>query len=132
MADAMVLVADLTRGRMCDVVVMTIGVGDGTLIAEALALVGKGGRVVVTNGHPEHETTANISLSDLTIMEKSLLGSCFGSASMRSDIPKLIDLYRDGLLELDRLVTTTYELEELNQGYTDMHAGKNLRGVLVM
>jgi S-(hydroxymethyl)glutathione dehydrogenase/alcohol dehydrogenase len=131
-SEAHPLVAAITHGRMCDVVVMTIGVGDGRLIADALALAGKGGRVVVTNGHPEHETTASISLADLTIMEKSLLGSCFGSASIRSDLPKLIDLYLAGLLELDRLITTTYALEDVNQGYVDMHAGKNLRGVLVM
>lgn len=132
MTDALPLVTDLTAGRMCNVVVMTMGVGDGSVIADAMALTAKYGRVVVTNAHPQHETSINISLADLTIMEKSLLGSCFGSANARSDIPMLLDLYRSGQLDIDGLITRTYPLEEVNQGYADMHAGKNIRGVLVM
>ena len=44
----------------------------------------------------------------------------------------LLDLYRNGQLELDGLITRTYELENVNEGYADMHAGKNIRGVIVM
>lgn len=132
MTEAFQLIGELTAGRMCNVVVMTMGVGDGSVIAEAMALTAKYGRVVVTNAHPQRETSINISLADLTIMEKSLLGSCFGSANARSDIPMLLDLYRRGQLELDGLITRTYPLEDVNQGYSDMHAGKNIRGVLVM
>jgi NDMA-dependent alcohol dehydrogenase len=129
---ALALVTELTNGRMCDVVVMTMGVGDGTLIADAMALTAKYGRVVVTNAHPEHETSINISLADLTITEKSLLGSCFGSGNARSDIPMLLDLFRGGQLDLRGLVTRTYPLEDVNQGYADLKAGLNIRGVIVM
>jgi Zn-dependent alcohol dehydrogenase len=117
---------------MCNAVILTMGVGDGRLVADAMALTAKFGSVVVTNAHPEHETTVNLSLADLTIMEKQLVGSVFGSANARSDIPMLIDLYRSGQLDLDGLVTRTYPLEAVNEGYADMHAGKNIRGVLVM
>ena len=44
----------------------------------------------------------------------------------------LLGLYRDGLLDLDSMVTRTYPLEEINQGYQDLRDGKNIRGVLVM
>jgi Zn-dependent alcohol dehydrogenase len=44
----------------------------------------------------------------------------------------LLDLYRAGQLDLAGLVTRTYPLEEVNQGYADLKAGKNIRGVLVM
>jgi Zn-dependent alcohol dehydrogenase len=40
-------------------------------------------------------------------------------------------MYTDGKLKLDELVTRTYTLDTLNDGYADMHAGKNLRGVLI-
>ena len=130
--DALSVVTDVTEGRMCNVVIMTMGVGDGSLIADAMAITGKAGSVVVTNAHPQQETTVNLSLADLTIMEKKLLGSCFGSANARSDIPLLIDLYRRGQLELDGLITRTYPLEQVNDGYADLHAGKNIRGVLMM
>jgi Zn-dependent alcohol dehydrogenase len=111
---------------------MTMGVGDGSLIADAMAITAKFGTVVVTNAHPQQETTVNLSLADLTIMEKKLVGSCFGSANARSDIPMLLDLYRGGQLDLDGLITRTYSLEDVNVGYADMHAGKNIRGVIVM
>jgi NDMA-dependent alcohol dehydrogenase len=130
--DALDLVTDITDGRMCNVVVMTMGVGDGSLIADAMAITAKFGTVVVTNAHPQQETTVNLSLADLTIMEKKLVGSCFGSANARSDIPMLLDLYRNGQLDLDGLITRTYTLEDVNNGYADMHAGKNIRGVIVM
>lgn len=42
----------------------------------------------------------------------------------------LPSLYRRGKLHLDELVTQTYALEDINDGYADMHAGKNLRGVV--
>ncbi|MEI7548328.1 MAG: alcohol dehydrogenase, partial [Actinomycetota bacterium] len=45
--------------------------------------------------------------------------------------PKLMELYTQGQLDLDGMVTTTYPLEGVNQGYADMYAGKNIRGVLV-
>jgi S-(hydroxymethyl)glutathione dehydrogenase/alcohol dehydrogenase len=40
-------------------------------------------------------------------------------------------MYVDGKLKLDELVTRTYTLETINDGYSDMHAGRNLRGVLI-
>jgi S-(hydroxymethyl)glutathione dehydrogenase/alcohol dehydrogenase len=72
-----------------------------------------------------------MSLLDLTLMEKQLVGSLFGSGNPRADIPKLLGLYREGQLDLDNLVTKTYKLEEINEGYQDMRDGKNIRGVLV-
>jgi len=130
MADAVGLIADLTDGRMCGTVVLTMGVGDGSQIADAMALTAKSGTVVVTNAHPQQETTVALSLADLTIMEKRLVGSVFGGCNARTDIPMLIELYRTGQLDLSRLITRRYRLEDLNQGYADMHAGINIRGVL--
>jgi S-(hydroxymethyl)glutathione dehydrogenase/alcohol dehydrogenase len=43
----------------------------------------------------------------------------------------MLDLYNHGHLKLDELVTRHYSLDEVAQGYEDMHAGKNIRGVLV-
>src|SRR5436305_2057456 len=75
---ALPLITDLTWGRMANKVIMTMGVGDGTALAPALALAAKRGRVVITNVHPALETTANVSLLDLTLMEKQVVGSLFG------------------------------------------------------
>lgn len=132
MAEALPLLQDITWGTMANKVIMTMGVGDGQVMGEALALAAKRGRVVVTNIHPAFETGgANISLLDLTLMEKQVVGSLFGSGNPRADIPKLLGLYREGQLDLDGLVTKTYPLEGINEGYKDMRDGKNIRGVLV-
>jgi Zn-dependent alcohol dehydrogenase len=85
----------------------------------------------VTNIHPATELSANVSLLDLTLMEKQVVGSLFGSGNPRADIPKLLNLYRAGQLDLDGLVTKTYPLDAVNDGYDAMRAGTNIRGVLV-
>lgn len=130
MTEAVGLLQELTFGAMANKVIMTMGVGNGALIGEAMALTAKRGRVVVTNIHPLLEFGASISLADLTLMEKQLVGSLFGSGNPRSDIPKLVGLYREGQLDLDGLVTREYSLDEVNEGYRAMRDGENIRGVI--
>ena len=124
------LIQQLTWGRMCEKVICCMGVGDGEQIAPIMSLCAKRGRVVVTNIHSAAEGQINISLCDLTLMEKQLVGSIFGSANPQSDIPRLMQLYRNGQLDLAGMVTQEYALEDINQGFADMLAGKNIRGVL--
>jgi len=131
MTEAVQGITDLTWGTMANKVIMTMGVGEGAVLGEALALTAKRGRVVVTNIHPAAEMSANVSLLDLTLMEKQVVGSLFGSGNPRYDIPKLIGLYREGQIDLDGLVTKEYKLEGINDGYEDMRSGKNIRGVLI-
>jgi len=131
MQEALPAIQEATWGRMANKVILTMGVGSGDLMADALALAAKRGRVVVTNIHPALQLDAKINFFDLTVMEKQVVGSLFGSANPRLDIPKLLDLWRQGQIDLDSLVTKTYPLEGVNDGYEDMRAGKNIRGVLV-
>ena len=132
MEEALPLLQNITWGTMANKVIMTMGVGDGTLMGQAMALTAKRGRVVVTNIHPAFETSgAAMSLLDLTLMEKQVVGSLFGSGNPRADIPKLLGLWREGQLDLDGLITKTYTLDQINDGYQDMRDGKNIRGVLV-
>jgi len=130
MTEALPLITELTWGTMANKVIMTMGVGSGAVIAEALALTAKRGRVVVTNIHPAMEFSANMSLLDLTLMEKQVVGSLFGSGNPRADIPKLIGLYREGQIDLDGLVTNTYTLDGVNDGYEAMREGTAIRSVM--
>lgn len=129
--EAAALIEKATWGRRCDKVIMAMGVGDGDLMAQVMAITAKRGRVVVTNIHPAFETSNNIPLMDLTLSEKQVVGSIFGSANPRKDIPRLLELYSAGRLDLDGMITRTYPLDDINQGFEDMRAGKNIRGVLV-
>ena len=128
--EAFALIQDVTWGRMCDKVICCVGVGDGKQISSIMQLTAKRGRVVVTNIHPADEGEISISLCDLTLMEKQLVGTIFGSANPQSDIPRLMHLYRSGQLDLAGMVTKEYALEDINEGFADMLAGKNIRGVI--
>ena len=59
------------------------------------------------------------------------MGTIYGSSNAPVEIPKLLNMYRHGQLKLDELVTQTYRLDQINQGYEDMLAGRNIRGVIV-
>jgi NDMA-dependent alcohol dehydrogenase len=125
------LIQQETYGRMCDKVICAMGLGQGDLMASILALCAKRGRVVVTNIHSAAESDVKLSLLELTLMEKQIVGSLFGSANMRYDIPHLLNLFKLGQLDLEGMVTSRYKLGDVNQGYRDMRDGKNIRGVLV-
>jgi NDMA-dependent alcohol dehydrogenase len=129
--EAIPLVNEVSWGKNADKVICTMGVGDGALMETIMGMTAKGGRVVVTNIHPMAETDVTLSLTWLTLLEKQIVGTIFGSANMRYDIPHLLRLYDEGQLDLDTMVTRTYKLEEVNQGYADMLDGKNIRGVMI-
>ena len=128
--DALAALPDDTWSRGFDKVIMTCGVGNGDVLGEAFWLGGKRSKIVVTNIHPVAEATIAIPAVFLTVFEKQLIGSLFGSGNPRVDIPKLLELYTQGQLDLDGLVTKEYPLEGINEGYADMNDGKNIRGVL--
>jgi NDMA-dependent alcohol dehydrogenase len=129
--EALGALPETTWNRGFDKVIMTMGVGNGDALGQAFWLGGKRSKIVVTNIHPTAEGSIAVPAVFLTVFEKQLIGSLFGSANPRRDIPKLLELYTQGQLDLDGLVTTTYPLEGINDGYADMYAGKNIRGVLV-
>ncbi|HVV08038.1 NDMA-dependent alcohol dehydrogenase [Amycolatopsis sp.] len=124
------VVADATWNRGVDRFICTMGVGDGALVGKALAMTAKRGRLVVTNIHPMAENSVNVNLMDLTLTEKQIVGTLYGSANPRADIPKLLELYSAGQVDLDGVVSRTYPLEGINDGYADMRTGRFLRGVL--
>jgi S-(hydroxymethyl)glutathione dehydrogenase/alcohol dehydrogenase len=129
--EATELVSSLTWGVMADKVILSMGVGSGDYIQPALAMVGKGGRVVHTAMTPFSVKNASLDLFELSMWEKQLVGTVFGSANPRRDIPRLLRLYQEGQLKLDELVTTTYPLEGINDGFKAMREGTNIRGMVL-
>jgi NDMA-dependent alcohol dehydrogenase len=129
--DALPLVMELTEGRMANKAIITIGVGSGEIIQDTMALIGKGGRVVHTSVAPIMDQEVKLNLFELTLFQKQLVGSIFGSANPRYDIPRLLDMYQNGTLMLDELITKTYDLTDINEGYQDMRDGNNIRGMVM-
>ena len=132
LAEASALLADLTDGRMADSAIMSIGVGDGRMVGELIDLTGQGGITVITSVASFAASTVEMNLGLFTLNEKTLRGNVYGGCQVHRDIPLLLDLYRQGKLKLDELITQRYTLDEVNEGYADMHAGKNLRGVIML
>jgi S-(hydroxymethyl)glutathione dehydrogenase/alcohol dehydrogenase len=64
------------------------------------------------------------------LSEKTLTGSNMGSNQFRTDMPRYIDMYLDGRLHLDEMVSKTITLEEINDGFDDMKAGNVARSVI--
>jgi len=85
---------------------------------------------VVTGLADPSKTTIELPGALLTLFEKTIKGSLFGSGDPFHDIPKMVELYQSGDLKLDELITKTYTLDQVNEGYDDLVAGKNIRGVI--
>ena len=121
----------ITNGQGADSAIVTVGVTTGEHVAQAMAAIRKAGTVVVTGLGDITATGAPIPLGELTLYQKRIQGSLFGEANPAHDIPNLVRLYQRGILKLDELVTTRYSLDQIAQAYEDMHAGKNIRGVII-
>ncbi len=131
MEEAMPLLQDLTRGVMADVGINTIGIVEGWMIQPFVDLVSKGGRAVLTGMARNTDDSPKLGMQMFSLFEKSLLGTVYGGCNPRADIPRLAQMYRSGTLRLDELITRTYTLDQINEGYADMIAGKNIRGVII-
>jgi S-(hydroxymethyl)glutathione dehydrogenase/alcohol dehydrogenase len=130
LAEATLLVADISQGRMADVVILTPGTLTGDLLLPACSAASKDGRIVVTALAPMHQVEVSLSLFHLAMWNQSILGSVFGSVSPRVQTPRLLSLHTQGLLAVDDLITREYDLDSVQDGYDDMLAGRNVRGVV--
>ena len=62
---------------------------------------------------------------------RSWRGTAFGGARGRTDVPKIVDWYMEGKIEIDPMITHTLSLDEINTGFDLMHEGKSIRSVVV-
>ena len=130
MEEAFPQVNELSWGMMADKVIMTPSVLYGEMMELGTKLAGKGGTIVVTGIAPMDQGTSSVNLFELAMWNKEIKGTIFGSLNPRADIPKLLGMYREGKLKLDELITKTYVLNEINEGYRAMRDGENIRGVV--
>lgn len=118
----------LTDGRGSDYAFEVIGFG--RTIEQAYACTRQGGTTVVV-GAPAREETVSIPAFSL-LNEKKLQGSVYGSARPHVDMPRLIQLYMQGKLKIDELITRTYPLDDVNAAMTALEKGEVARSVIVM
>ncbi len=120
-------IRSLTGGRGADYVFEAVGLP--SLQEQCLDAVRPGGMVVLVGVSPMGSAT-NLPGAILTRQEKTVTGSYYGTANTARDFPGFANLYLEGKLDLDRLVSKTYPLEQLNKAYADMLSGDVARGVI--
>jgi S-(hydroxymethyl)glutathione dehydrogenase/alcohol dehydrogenase len=128
---ALELAQQLTLGVGADKTIITVDVVTEEVVQQAFDATRKGGTVVITGLADPMKLTVQLSGAILTLFRKEIKGTVFGNSNPTYDIPKMLRLYRNGDLKLDELVTRTYALEDINEGYEDLLNGKNIRGVIV-
>ena len=128
--EALTLAQELTWGVGADKAIITAGVVHEPEVTAAFNAIRKGGTVVVTGMGKLDELTVQLPSTVMALYKKTIKGTLFGDANPTTDIPKLLRLYDEGALKLDELITRTYSLEQVNEGYDDLEAGRNVRGVV--
>jgi NDMA-dependent alcohol dehydrogenase len=121
----------VTNGQGADAVVIAVGEPDGEIIGEAVGAVRKAGTVVLTGAASSKVRSIDVAPLELTMYAKRLVGTLYGESNPTVDIPKLVDHYRSGQLDLNSIVTRRYELDDIEEACSDLHAGRNFRGVIV-
>jgi S-(hydroxymethyl)glutathione dehydrogenase/alcohol dehydrogenase len=128
--EAIGLVRELTRGVMADRVVLTPSVLHAELLAPALMLTRKGGTCLMTAVPKFELSMVPLVLVDILQNCKTLKGLIYGGMNPRASMPMLLSMYRNGHLKLDELITKRYRLDQINDAFTDMREGRNIRGII--
>jgi NDMA-dependent alcohol dehydrogenase len=121
----------MTNGNGADKTILAAGIVTEELVTGGFDATGKGGVVVLTGLNTLSTRNVQLPSAIFTLFKKTVKGTCFGDCNPTTDIPRILDLYRTGDLKLDELVTRTYSLEQVNEGYEDLLGGKNIRGVVI-
>jgi len=121
-------IRSLTGGLGVDYAFEVIGVP--AVIMQAFMSLKRGGKAVIV-GVVGMGQMVEIPGIMLALEEKSLIGSLYGSANLRRDMPALIDLYMNKKLKLDELVSRRIKLEDVNDAFIAMEKGEVARSVIV-
>ncbi|MBI4125054.1 MAG: Zn-dependent alcohol dehydrogenase [Deltaproteobacteria bacterium] len=104
-------------------------VGSPEVVRKCLDAVRPGGTVVCV-GLPAMSAEYSLPAWKLVVGEKKIIGSLYGSADPFQFFSRLVDFYLEGKLPLDRLISKTYTLEEINAGFEALRSGRTGRGVI--
>jgi NDMA-dependent alcohol dehydrogenase len=124
--DPVAAVRDLTDGRGADYAFEAVGQPE--TIRNTLAAVRKGGQAVIL-GMAAAGTELSIPF-DLLLGEKQITRSSYGNGRPRVDFPRLVQLYLQGKLLLDELISTRLSLADINDGFARVEAGDVARAVV--
>ncbi len=127
-ADAVVNeIAEITWGVGTDYSMEFVGADQTDETADiAFRAIRKGGTMLMVGVGMEEKKTFPITPADLTHWQKTIQGVLFGDAQFRTDIPRYIDLYEQGKINLDDMVTKEIGLEDINTAFENVLAGNKV------
>jgi S-(hydroxymethyl)glutathione dehydrogenase / alcohol dehydrogenase len=125
--DLPALSGELTAGQGFDYGFEVIGLP--STIRATYDAVRRGGTATIV-GMGGADKMVEFNAFELFFNEKKLLGSLYGSADVRTEFHRLIRLWRNGRLDLEGLITKTGTLDDVNQAFDDMKAGRVIRTVI--
>lgn len=127
-ADVRQQVLSITGGRGADYVFVTVGARSA--FDRSYGLLARGGAAVLV-GMPAAGVMSEIDPGTLADRSQRILGSKMGSARIQIDIPNLVDLYRQGRIRFDELISARYPLDGINAAIAEVNRGEALRNVIV-
>jgi len=122
------IVKDICCGRGADYALVTVGVG--AAYQSAPKFLAPGGTLVMV-GMPPSGVTVSYEPVVVAATSQTMTGSNMGDALLKRDIPWLTEMYAQGRLKLDELITRRYGLDEINEAIADTKAGHARRNVIV-
>jgi S-(hydroxymethyl)glutathione dehydrogenase/alcohol dehydrogenase len=116
-----------TDGRGADYAFEAVGRAEA--ISQAYATIGKGGTAVII-GMPPMDATVTFSAVELMGSDKRLAGCMYGSAHVRRDFPRFVELAETGRVDLESMVTRRIELHDVNDALAAVERGDVIRSVI--
>lgn len=105
-------------------------VGSAQVLTDAYAATRRGG-TTTTVGLPDPSQMLSIPAVSLVAEERTLRGSYLGSSVPARDVPKFIDLHRQGRLDVERLLTHRLSLDQINEGFDRLASGDAVRQAVI-
>jgi S-(hydroxymethyl)glutathione dehydrogenase / alcohol dehydrogenase len=105
-------------------------IGSPAIVTQCFMTLRRGGKVVVV-GVPKLTDQICVPGFSLPLEEKGLIGSTYGSAKMRTDMPRLIDLFMAGKLKINELISRRVGVGDINESFSRMEKGEVARSVIV-
>ncbi len=115
-------------GRGADAVLVTVGIAPVYDVAPRY--IGNGGKVIMV-GMPHFDKTATYSPLIMADIGQGIIGSKMGDVVIKRDIPWMVDLYQQGRLKLDELISGRWSLDQINEAIADTKTGAARRNVIV-
>ncbi|THD72989.1 Zn-dependent alcohol dehydrogenase [Thalassobius vesicularis] len=122
-------VKEIFGGRGADAVLVTVGVA--AVYDQAPRYLANGGNVVMV-GLPHFGSNASYSPLLMADVGQSILGSKMGDVAIKRDIPWMVDLYQQGRLKLDELISGRWTLDQINEAFADTMSGAARRNVIMI